>query len=498
MLQVHNSMTGRKEPFRELVAGKVGMYVCGMTVYDHIHVGHARSQIAFDVVRRWLQASGYRVNYVRNITDVDDKIIHRAREQGESVEALTARYIDAMNEDFAALGVLPADHEPRATEFMPQIIAMISTLIAKGNAYVGASGDVLYSVASFKDYGRLSGKKLADLRAGARVEVDEHKRDPLDFVLWKRAKTGEPSWDSPWGPGRPGWHIECSAMATALLGCYFDIHGGGMDLKFPHHENEIAQSSAACGTPFVHVWMHNGFVRVNDEKMSKSLGNFFTVREVLPRLRPEVLRAFVLASHYRGPINYGEDNLRQADSALQRLYLALRDVTPAARYEPGDATRRFTEAMNDDFNTPGSARRDAVAGARAECRQICGRSARRGRPCGGAARAGRHPGPARRTGGGLAVHAFGADGRRQSPRPAGPIPSKSIAWSRPAPRRAARAISRNPTGYATSLPVTASCSKTGPRARAGAGSNLAAASRKRKGAPERPFPIQQTAGPQNV
>ena len=352
MLQVHNSMTGGKEPFRELVAGRVGMYVCGMTVYDHIHVGHARSQIAFDVVRRWLQASGYQVNYVRNITDVDDKIINRAREQGESVEALTSRYIDAMNEDLAALGVLPADHEPRATEFMPDIVAMISTLVAKGNAYVGASGDVLYSVASFKDYGRLSGKKLADLRAGARVEVDEQKRDPLDFTLWKRAKTGEPSWDSPWGPGRPGWHIECSAMAVALLGDYFDIHGGGMDLKFPHHENELAQSCAACGTPFVHVWMHNGFVRVNDEKMSKSLGNFFTVREVLPRLRPEVLRAFVLASHYRGPINYGEDNLRQADSALQRLYLALRDVVPAAQYEPGDATRRFTDAMNDDFNTP--------------------------------------------------------------------------------------------------------------------------------------------------
>jgi cysteinyl-tRNA synthetase len=361
MLQIHNSMTGRKEPFRELVPGRVGMYVCGMTVYDHIHVGHARSQIAFDVVRRWLQASGYQVNYVRNITDIDDKIINRAREQGETVEALTARHIEAMNEDFAALGILPADHEPRATAFMPEIVAMISTLIAKGNAYVGASGDVLYSVSSFKAYGQLSGKKLADLRAGSRVEVDEKKRDPLDFVLWKLAKPGEPSWESPWGAGRPGWHIECSAMAVALLGDYFDIHGGGMDLKFPHHENEIAQSCAACGTPFVHVWMHNGYLRVNDEKMSKSLGNFFTVREVLPRLRPEVLRAFVLTSHYRGPINYGEDNLRQADSALQRLYLALRDVTPA---EKGDASlflaskreaspffRQFTEAMNDDFNT---------------------------------------------------------------------------------------------------------------------------------------------------
>jgi cysteinyl-tRNA synthetase len=370
MLLIHNSMTGRKEPFQERVAGKVGMYVCGMTVYDYIHVGHARSQLVFDVVRRWLRASGYQVTYVRNITDIDDKIIQRAHERGEPVAALTARYIEAMNEDLAALGILPADHEPRATDYVPQIISMIEVLLSKGYAYVGASGDVLYSVAKFADYGRLSGKKLADLRAGARVEVDEQKRDPLDFVLWKRAKPGEPSWNSPWGAGRPGWHIECSAMATAILGSHFDIHGGGMDLKFPHHENELAQSCAASGTPFVNVWMHNGFVRINDEKMSKSLGNFFTVREVLPRLRPEVLRAFLLASHYRGPINYGEDNLRQADAALQRLYLALRDVPEK---DKGDATlfpeergerkrvasplsspftRRFTEAMNDDFNTP--------------------------------------------------------------------------------------------------------------------------------------------------
>ncbi|MFZ2507311.1 MAG: cysteine--tRNA ligase, partial [Steroidobacteraceae bacterium] len=352
MLKIYNSLTGTKEPFRERVAGHVGMYVCGMTVYDHIHVGHARSQIAFDVVRRWLLACGYQVNYVRNITDIDDKIINRARERGEPVEALTARYIASMNEDFAALGIRPADHEPRATRYIPEIIAMIATLLAKANAYVSESGDVLYSVSSFAGYGRLSGKKLADLRAGARVEVDEHKRDPLDFVLWKRAKPDEPAWDSPWSAGRPGWHIECSAMSTALLGGHFDIHGGGMDLKFPHHENELAQTGAACDTPFANVWMHNGFVRVNDEKMSKSLGNFFTVREVLPRLRPEVLRAFVLASHYRGPINYGEENLRQADSALQRLYLALRDVAPAARCEPGPATARFADAMNDDFNTP--------------------------------------------------------------------------------------------------------------------------------------------------
>jgi len=352
MLLIHNSMTGRKEPFRERVTGKVGMYVCGMTVYDYIHVGHARSQLVFDVVRRWLQASGYQVNYVRNITDIDDKIIQRAQERGEPVEALTARYIGAMNVDLAALGIAAADHEPRATDYIPQIVSMIETLIARGYAYVGTSGDVLYSVSKFAAYGRLSGRKLADLRSGARVEVDEQKRDPLDFVLWKRAKPGEPAWESPWGPGRPGWHIECSAMAVALLGTHFDIHGGGMDLKFPHHENELAQSCAACGTPFVNVWMHNGFVRINDEKMSKSLGNFFTVREVLPRLRPEVLRAFLLASHYRGPINYGEDNLRQADAALQRLYLALRDVVPAPAWQPAEATRVFTEAMNDDFNTP--------------------------------------------------------------------------------------------------------------------------------------------------
>jgi cysteinyl-tRNA synthetase len=377
MLSVYNTMAGRKEPFRERVAGRVGMYVCGMTVYDFIHVGHARSQIVFDVVRRWLQASGYQVTYVRNITDIDDKIIRRAQERGEDVGTLTARFIAAMNEDFAALGILPPDHEPRATEFIPQIISMISTLLDKGYAYVGDSGDVLYSVARFPDYGRLSVKKPGDLRAGARVEVDELKRDPLDFVLWKRAKPGEPSWDSPWGAGRPGWHIECSAMSTALLGAHFDIHGGGMDLKVPHHENELAQSSAACGTPFVNVWMHNGFVRVNDEKMSKSLGNFFTVREVLPRLRPEVLRAFVLASHYRGPINYGEDNLRQADAALQRLYLALRDTGK------GDATlyaekkrvaspfsSRFTEAMNDDFNTP-----EALAAMQSLARELNARKA---------------------------------------------------------------------------------------------------------------------------
>src|SRR5688572_5847781 len=380
-LRIHNSMSGRKEDFKPLEPGHVRMYVCGITVYDHVHVGHARSQIAFDVARRWLRASGYRVTYVRNITDIDDKIIARARERGEPLDALTARFIAAMDEDFAALGIEKPDHEPRATGYIPEIVAMIGRLIERGYAYVGAGGDVFYAVARFAEYGRLSGKKLEDLRAGARVEVDASKRDPLDFVLWKRAKPGEPAWDSPWGAGRPGWHIECSAMAHAILGRHFDIHGGGMDLKFPHHENEIAQSCAATDGAFVNVWMHNGFVRVDDEKMSKSLGNFFTVRDVLPRLRPEVLRAFLVSSHYRGPVNYTEENLKQADAVLQRFYLALRDVTPDkgdATFFPGDkgdatlfpaagkrvasplsasplsgaGTRAFTAAMDDDFNTP--------------------------------------------------------------------------------------------------------------------------------------------------
>ncbi len=354
MLRIHNSLTGRRETFEPLEPGHARMYVCGITVYDHVHVGHARSQIAFDIARRWLRASGYRVTYVRNITDIDDKILARARERGEPFEALTERFIAAMDEDFAALGIEKPDHEPRATAYIAEIVAMIGALVERGFAYVGADGDVFYAVARFANYGRLSGKKLEDLRAGARVEVDEAKRDPLDFVLWKRAKPDEPAWDSPWGMGRPGWHIECSAMAVALLGPAFDIHGGGMDLKFPHHENEIAQSCAACDAPFATLWMHNGFVRVDDEKMSKSLGNFFTVREVLPRLRPEVLRAFLLASHYRAPVNYTDDNLRQADASLQRLYLALRDVEPAPRFDPGEPSQAFAEAMNDDFNTPGA------------------------------------------------------------------------------------------------------------------------------------------------
>jgi cysteinyl-tRNA synthetase len=351
MLRIHNSLTGRKEEFREIDPGKVRMYCCGMTVYDYCHVGHARMLIVFDVVRRYLRWRGYDVTFVRNITDIDDNIIKRAAENGEAFDSLTARFITAMNEDCDALGIERPDLEPRATDYIPQIIAMIQTLIDKGYAYV-ADGDVLYSVSKFEAYGRLSGKKTADLRAGARVEIGEHKHDPLDFALWKAAKPGEPQWDSPWGAGRPGWHIECSAMSTSLLGPHFDIHGGGIDLKFPHHENEIAQSCAACDAPFVNLWMHNGHVRVDDEKMSKSLGNFFTVRDVLPKLRPEVMRAFVLASHYRGPVNYTEENLQQADAALSRLYIALRDVAAADPAPTTQWSEKFREAMDDDFNTP--------------------------------------------------------------------------------------------------------------------------------------------------
>ena len=355
MIEIHNSLSGRKEALKPLEPGHVRMYVCGLTVYDYCHVGHARSLVAFDVVRRYLRHRGYTVTHVRNITDIDDNIIARAAKNGETTEALTARFIRANEQDFAALGIEVPEHEPRATQFVPQIIAMIETLIEKGYAYLASDGDVLYSVSRFAGYGKLSGKKLGDLRAGARVEIDFGKRDPLDFVLWKMAKPGEPAWESPWGAGRPGWHIECSAMAVALLGGHFDIHGGGLDLKFPHHENEIAQTCAACDTPFVNIWMHNGFVNVNAEKMSKSLGNFFTVREVLPHLRPEVLRAFVLGSHYRGPINYSDDSLRQADAGLERLYVALRGV-PAGAGETTAETRahrgRFERAMDDDFNTP--------------------------------------------------------------------------------------------------------------------------------------------------
>jgi cysteinyl-tRNA synthetase len=368
MLQIHNSLTGKKEVFKPIKSGHVSMYVCGDTVYDFCHIGHARSKAAFDVVRRYLQFSGYQVHFVRNITDIEDKIIDRANKNHEPYTELTARFTRAMHEDYARLGLLPPDDEPRATEHIEGIIAITQQLIDKGFAYVANSGDVLYSVSKFPAYGKLSGRKLEDLRAGARVEIDETKRDPLDFVLWKRAKPGEPKWASPWGEGRPGWHIECSAMSQALLGTHFDIHGGGMDLKFPHHENEIAQSCAASDDTFANVWMHNGFVNVDNEKMSKSLGNFFTIREVLDSgyvRDPEVLRYLFAASHYRGPINYSLVQIEQADAALERLYIAIRGVTPAKATSRNEATARFIAVMDDDFNTP-----EAVAELQGLAKQI--------------------------------------------------------------------------------------------------------------------------------
>ncbi|MCX7109613.1 MAG: cysteine--tRNA ligase [Proteobacteria bacterium] len=394
MLKIHNTLTRQKEEFIPIEPGKVRLYVCGMTVYDYCHLGHARVMVAFDTVVRYLRHLGYAVTYVRNITDIDDKIIKRANDNGESTDALTARFIDAMHEDERALGVLPPDHEPRATASIAEIIGMIEKLIERGYAYLGGNGDVFYSINKFIGYGQLSGKNIDELRSGERVDVDEAKRDPLDFVLWKMAKPGEPFWESPWGQGRPGWHIECSAMSTCCLGNHFDIHGGGMDLQFPHHENEIAQSEGATGEKFVNLWMHNGFVRVNEEKMSKSLGNFFTVREILTRYRPETVRFFILNSHYRSPLNYCDENLDEAHAALTRLYTALRglgnsieinrhsgmdrrnpdhrEVNPAAIRDltvpafPAETTGmnldstvlgdgfavRFEEAMQDDFNTP--------------------------------------------------------------------------------------------------------------------------------------------------
>ena len=353
MLKIYNSLAREKQEFVPIEPGKVRMYVCGVTVYDYCHLGHARFLIAFDIVQRWLRALGYQVTYVRNITDIEDKIIKRAQENKEPVEALTARFIQAMDEDIAALGVAPVDFEPRATEHVPGMLEMIGKLEAKGLAYRAASGDVNYAVRKFPGYGKLSGKTLDELRAGERVEVDISKQDPLDFVLWKMGKPGEPSWDSPWGRGRPGWHIECSVMSSALLGNHFDIHGGGHDLQFPHHENEIAQSEGAHGGTFVNYWMHNGFIRVDNEKMSKSLGNFFTIREVLARYDPEVVRFFIARTQYRSPINYSDHNLDDARHALTRLYTALKGSDAAAGEvdwnEPH--AKRFRDAMNDDFNT---------------------------------------------------------------------------------------------------------------------------------------------------
>lgn len=354
MLKIYNSIAREKEEFHPITPGKVCMYVCGMTVYDFCHLGHARVMVVFDMVARWLRASGFELTYVRNITDIDDKIIKRAVENNESIGALTERFIHAMDEDSAALGVVKPDLEPRATQHIPDMLEMISTLVEKGLAYRADNGDVFYAVRGFDGYGKLSGKSLEDLRAGERVEVDTYKRDPLDFVLWKSAKPGEPAWESPWGPGRPGWHIECSAMSDHHLGHHFDIHGGGQDLQFPHHENEIAQSEGAHGCTYVNYWMHNGFVRVDEEKMSKSLGNFFTIREVLKKYDPEVLRFFILRAHYRSPLNYSDAHLDDAKQALTRLYTALRGVEAGTAVldwsDPHMA--RFQSAMDDDFNTP--------------------------------------------------------------------------------------------------------------------------------------------------
>ncbi|MDN3520771.1 cysteine--tRNA ligase [Halomonas ramblicola] len=350
-MQIYNTLTRRKEAFTPIEPGRVRMYVCGMTVYDYCHLGHARVMVAFDVITRYLRHRGYDVTYVRNVTDIDDKILRRAEENGEPIGSLTARMIDAMHEDEARLAVLPPDREPRATGHVDDIVAMIATLIDKGYAYAADNGDVYYRVRRFEGYGKLNNRDPDEMRAGARIEVDEHKEDPLDFVLWKAAKPGEASWPSPWGAGRPGWHIECSAMSKCCLGETFDIHGGGPDLTFPHHENEIAQSEAANGKPFVNTWMHAGAVRVNHEKMSKSLGNFFTIREVLEYHDPEVVRYLLVASHYRSPINYAPDSLLDARKSLERFYNALDGIDPAEGQVDNRFHERFTAAMDDDFNT---------------------------------------------------------------------------------------------------------------------------------------------------
>ena len=352
MLSIYNTLTKSKDVFKPLVDNQVSMYVCGMTVYDFCHIGHARVMVAFDVVTRWLRHRGYDVTYVRNITDIDDKIIKRAQENGEPFEVLVERMIAAMHEDEARLNVLRPDQEPRATGHIAGMHAMIQTLIDKGFAYAADNGDVYYRVGKFVGYGKLSRRKIEDLKIGARIEVDEAKQDPLDFVLWKGAKPGEPSWDSPWGKGRPGWHIECSVMSTCCLGETFDIHGGGPDLVFPHHENEIAQSEAATGKLYANAWMHAGAVRVDGEKMSKSLGNFFTIREVLEKYQPEVVRYLLVSSQYRSPINYSEDSLKEAKGALERFYNALKGLPDAAPAGGEEFVERFGTAMDDDFNSP--------------------------------------------------------------------------------------------------------------------------------------------------
>jgi len=359
MLKIYNTLARDKQDFKPIEPNKVRMYVCGMTVYDYCHLGHARVMVVFDMVYRWLKASGYDVTYVRNITDIDDKIIKRAAENKESIHALTQRFIAAMHEDADALGVQRPDHEPRATQYVPQMLEMIAQLEKNGLAYQAADGDVNYAVRKFDGYGKLSGKSLEDLRAGERVEVASDKNDPLDFVLWKHAKDSEADevkWDSKWGKGRPGWHIECSAMGSELLGKHFDIHGGGADLQFPHHENEIAQSEGAHRCQFVNYWMHNGFVRVDNEKMSKSLGNFFTIREVLKKYDAEVVRFFILRAHYRSPLNYSDTHLDDAKGALTRLYTALKSahaIVAAGAVDWNEPyAQRFKTAMDDDLNTP--------------------------------------------------------------------------------------------------------------------------------------------------
>jgi cysteinyl-tRNA synthetase len=353
MLKIYNSLSRDKQIFTPIDAGKVRMYVCGMTVYDFCHLGHARVMVIFDMVSRWMRASNYEVTYVRNITDIDDKIIKRANENNEAIDVLTQRFIDAMDEDSAKLGIIRPDIEPRATQYVQGMLDMIAKLIEKGHAYQATNGDVFYSVRSFQGYGKLSGKSLEDLRAGERVEVDTFKKDPMDFVLWKSVKPNEPNWDSPWGKGRPGWHIECSVMSAEHLGAHFDIHGGGQDLQFPHHENEIAQSEAAHNCQMANFWMHNGFVRVDDEKMSKSLGNFFTIRTVLEKYDAEVVRFFILRAHYRSPLNYSDQHLDDAKASLTRLYTALRgrEVSTNIIDWNHPQAQRFKEAMDDDFNT---------------------------------------------------------------------------------------------------------------------------------------------------
>ncbi|MBA4382639.1 MAG: cysteine--tRNA ligase, partial [Sideroxydans sp.] len=357
MLKIYNTLSRDKQDFKPITPNTVRMYVCGMTVYDYCHLGHARVMVVFDMVQRWFKASGYDVTYVRNITDIDDKIIKRAAENKESIHVLTQRFIDAMHEDADALGVQRPDHEPRATQYVPQMLEMIETLEKNGLAYQAADGDVNYAVRKFEGYGKLSGKSLEDLRAGERVDVATDKNDPLDFVLWKSAKESEADevkWDSKWGKGRPGWHIECSAMGSELLGDHFDIHGGGADLQFPHHENEIAQSEGAHQCQFVNYWMHNGFVRVDNEKMSKSLGNFFTIREVLKKYDAEVVRFFILRAHYRSPLNYSDQHLDDAKGALTRLYTALKSAPAEVKAVDWSEAyaQRFKAAMDDDFNTP--------------------------------------------------------------------------------------------------------------------------------------------------